>query len=399
MLTGDGGLSLTATSNEKRKRKTRRDKDKDKDKDKRRKTDKTKRRTKKSSSSSDAPTIDIGDVRVSLLEKQIVELMSSEKDYLSHIEMLESKLEKISSGGEKKKFSFLPSKKEKVKKYTIALGNPIVTHKLATTGGSNAGVYSCIVDGWQCAMKELDLSDMDEFTIRNFEGEIRILELLPPHENIARYLFHEVKDNKLRLFMTQYGSSLGSQISKYKKEGKVFSPMAISTYLVDIIKGIEFLHLQGIVHRDLKSDNVFVLLDDKNQIISCAIGDFDTAKQIIGVKAQKAMTVLGTPSWMAPEVMNARDCGEYGLACDIYSFGMVLYELLSQKIPYEDMNPMQVPLLVTQGKKPPLPSLGDEYSSLVELYERCTVFDPAKRPSSSSVKQTVSMLLATLKIS
>ena len=122
-------------------------------------------------------------------------------------------------------------------------------------------------------------------------------------------------DKRIRLFMTLYHGSLGNHIQHRQAKDRSFSPDDIWRISLDIVKGIEFLHSNGIVHRDLKSDNIFVLLDEQSEIHKCAIGDFDTAKQI-NSKAEQAKTVLGTPAWMAPEVMDARELGSYGYACD-----------------------------------------------------------------------------------
>ena len=312
------------SGSDKKIRKTDRDKDRDKDK-------KTKKRSKKPrgveesaavQSPLNSPRTQEDLEAIKQLEAKLLELEQTERDYIAKIEELEAKMLHLT----KEK----PVKKDKggsslstlignrlFKSLTLCKKNVIITQKLAEVGGSNAGVYSCLVDGWMCAMKELDLSDMNQYSIDSFTGEIRLLELLPQHENISRYLFHENNDNCIRLFMTQYNGSLGSYIHQLAKHPKPIplAPLVIWRLLLDICKGIEFLHAQGIIHRDLKSDNIFILTDEKKNVIKCAIGDFDTAKQI-NSKADQAKTVLGTPAWMAPEVMNAKQLGAYSFPCD-----------------------------------------------------------------------------------
>eukprot|EP00339_Tiarina_fusa_P006170 CAMPEP_0117013084 /NCGR_PEP_ID=MMETSP0472-20121206/10864_1 /TAXON_ID=693140 ORGANISM="Tiarina fusus, Strain LIS" /NCGR_SAMPLE_ID=MMETSP0472 /ASSEMBLY_ACC=CAM_ASM_000603 /LENGTH=261 /DNA_ID=CAMNT_0004716299 /DNA_START=104 /DNA_END=886 /DNA_ORIENTATION=+ len=260
---------------------------------------------------------------------------------------------------------------------TVSTKSIIVTQKISEGGGSSAAIYSCLVDGWSVVMKELSTSTMSQTSVDAFSREIRLLELMPAHENIVRYLFHEVKDNYLRLFMTQYDCSLGHYIREVKEKQERVPVKTLYRILLDIIRGIEFLHSQNIMHRDLKSENIFILYGERKEIQLCAIGDFDTAKQLVA----DTKTVLGTPSWMAPEVMAASSAEGYSFPCDIYSFGMIIYELISLQIPFHDVNAMRIPMLVMKGTKPTVPEdLPKEYTPLVSLFEQCSANKPGDRP-------------------
>jgi len=119
-----------------------------------------------------------------------------------------------------------------------------INEKLAETGGSNAGVFSCYIDGWNCVMKELDLSGAED-AIQRFDTEIRLLEQLPRHPNITRYLHHERKGDKLRLYMTRYACSLSDYISKYREQYEMdrqehFTPVQILNFSKQITTGISF---------------------------------------------------------------------------------------------------------------------------------------------------------------
>jgi len=342
----------------------------------------TRAKTDLTPTTSEANSLDIAN-----LEKEIEEMEENEQDYIIQIEELEHKIIRLMRDRTATSFKTSHSLWDKFKRsLTLEKKNVVITRKLAAVGGSGAGVYSCLVDGWKCAMKELDTTSMSQYMIDGFLGEIQLLELLPQHDNIARYLFHEISGNRIRLFMTQYHGSLGSYMQNRKE--KTFAVSQIWKICLDIIKGIEFLHHHGIIHRDLKSDNIFVVFNEKGEILQCAIGDFDTAKQI-NSKADAAKTVLGTPAWMAPEVMDAKALGSYSFACDIYSFGMILYEMLAGKMPYEGTNPMKIPMMVLQGDLPEEPQVTEEYQPLLELYLKCVAFKPKNRPSVKTVKATI----------
>eukprot|EP01121_Diplochlamys_sp_Union-15-3_P019168 TRINITY_DN715_c0_g2_i3.p1 TRINITY_DN715_c0_g2~~TRINITY_DN715_c0_g2_i3.p1 ORF type:complete len:313 (+),score=53.55 TRINITY_DN715_c0_g2_i3:65-1003(+) len=272
----------------------------------------------------------------------------------------------------------------------INLKNLQVNQRIADIGGSGASVYTCLVDGWQCVMKELNLEGVKDTTIKQFETEIKLLEDLPYHPNIVRYLFYERKGNCLRLYVTRYSSSLRSVLHTRREHIREdredwFSVTEIAKWAAEIITGLDFLHKNKIVHRDLKTDNVFVLLVAHNEISQLAIGDFDTAKRI--GKGQQAKTIIGTPSYMAPEVFNAKQDGYYNYKADVWSFGMVLYELITLKQPYEDENPVNIPVLVVEGKRPTIPDdFLEEYDPLIQIFKKCTELDPDIRPDVSTIK-------------
>lgn len=253
--------------------------------------------------------------------------------------------------------------------------------------GNSTSVYVCTLNGWMCCMKEQDVG-ASAGALQSFENEIRLVENLPYHDNVVRYLCHQKINNKVRLFMTRYDASLGDVIAKVKAKKGTFSPKEISMFLTQIVSGVNVLHQNGFLHRDLKTDNVFVIHGESGEVKTLAIGDFDSAKQY-----GKATTLVGTPGYIAPEVMIGGG-GGYGEGADIYSIGMIAYELLTLERPFANVKSIfELSKLTLEGKKPPIPdSLPSTYAPLVEFFQRCTHQLPERRPSLPVLAQMLASL-------
>jgi len=105
---------------------------------------------------------------------------------------------------------------------------------------------------------------------------------------------------------------------------------------LEIARGMEYIHSQGIIHRDLKPENI--LIDDKSHM---KIADFGIACE--EVYCDPFADDPGTYRWMAPEMIKHKS---YGRKVDVYSFGLMLWEMVSGSIPYEDMTPIQAAFAV-----------------------------------------------------
>jgi PAS domain S-box-containing protein len=195
----------------------------------------------------------------------------------------------------------------------ISLRNVEVNEKIGGDGGSGTTVYVCTVDGWQCAVKVLSLEGLSSQQTASFESEglsmslsssfshldfflspppppVNLLESLSPHRNLVRYLFHERSKTTMRLFMKRYQNTLrGHMMERAAVELPFTYKEAISIGL-DISVGLDFLHKNKIIHRDMKTDNIFVTLDGLRTLQCCSIGDMDSAKRLI--EGIKATTVL-----------------------------------------------------------------------------------------------------------
>jgi WNK lysine deficient protein kinase len=170
--------------------------------------------------------------------------------------------------------------------------------------------------------------------------EINLLKTIK-HENVLKiYNSWYNKDKKEVVFITEYmiGGSLNDFIQKYKH----FKPKHIQNWCIQILKGLEYLHENQIIHGDIKLENIFIC-GETSQI---CIGDFGLS---INKSQTNTKSCLGTPEMMAPEIYS----GEYDESIDIYAFGMCLLEMYTMEKPYYECNNIcQIYKRVTNGILP-----------------------------------------------
>jgi len=259
-------------------------------------------------------------------------------------------------------------------------------------GGSGATVYSCCVDGWICAMKEFHIDYADPSMMEGIETEVSLLESLPFHRNLVRYLFHQRTNTTIRIFITRYSCNLSSILKKRKKEANFFSNTEVANFSLDIIRGLQQLHEHAIIHRDLKSDNIFVSLNANDDIDCLSIGDFDTSK-LVTLQSQ-AKTTIGTPGYIAPEVLHSRNQTGYSFSADIWSFGMILYEIMTLKRPFEDSNVFDISSMTEKGYLPSIsPEVEQLYPKMISFWKSCVSINPEERPNISQCKQILAQML------
>jgi len=146
--------------------------------------------------------------------------------------------------------------------------------------------------------------------------------------------------------------------------------------------GVNYLHSLSpcIIHRDLKPSNLLV---DENWNVKVA--DFGFAR----IKEENAtMTRCGTPCWTAPEVITGE---KYSEKADVYSFGMIMWQVAARKPPFAGRNFMGVSLDVLEGKRPQLPA--DNPEVFAKLVKKCWHAKPDKRPSMEEVLVTINQLI------
>ncbi|KAG2534285.1 hypothetical protein PVAP13_9NG282900 [Panicum virgatum] len=166
------------------------------------------------------------------------------------------------------------------------------------------------------------------------------------------------------------------------------------SYALDIAHAMDCLHANGIIHRDLKPDNLLLTANRKKLKLT----DFGLAREETVTEMMTAET--GTYRWMAPELystvtLRRGEKKHYTNKVDVYSFGIVLWELLTNRMPFEGMSNLQAAYAAAfQQKRPPLPE--ETPQELVFIVQSCWVEDPSMRPSFSQIIRMLETFLMTI---
>jgi len=229
------------------------------------------------------------------------------------------------------------------------------------------------------------LASEQKVDMESFEREMLLLYRLPPHPNIVRYLFHSTVNGKLCLFMTRHSSTLQEKIHTRYEKNEDFSENSIRSIGCKIISGIKFLHSNHIIHRDIKTENIYYTSGSDGDLKEVVIADFDSAT----TRTSNVQSTIGTLGYMAPEVFNSKEIGTgYSNSADIFSFGMVLYSLITLREPfYHVTNPFQIYIDLKNNVCPMLDdSHISKYSAeLLQLHRDCIQLDPECRPTPATI--------------
>ncbi|GMJ05640.1 serine/threonine/tyrosine kinase 46 [Hibiscus trionum] len=237
-----------------------------------------------------------------------------------------------------------------------------------------SGSYGDLYKGTYCsqevAVKILKPERIDDIQ-KDFAQEVFIMRKVR-HKNVVQFIGACTKPPNLCI-VTEFMSG-GSVYDYLHKQRGVFKLPTLLKVAIDVSKGMNYLHQNNIIHRDLKAAN---LLMDENEVVKVA--DFGVAR----VKSQSGVMTAetGTYRWMAPEVIEHKP---YDHKADVFSFGIMLWELLTGKLPYEYLTPLQAAVGVVQKSlRPTIPKHSNP--KLSQLLERCWQQDPTLRPDFSEI--------------
>ncbi|KEH31058.1 putative protein kinase TKL-Pl-4 family [Medicago truncatula] len=256
-------------------------------------------------------------------------------------------------------------------KWNIDLSKLFVGPRFAH--GAHSRLYHGLYEDEPVAVKNIKVPDDDEHgTIaatldKQFFTEVTLLSRLH-HPNVLK-LVAACRNPPVYCVITEYLSEGSLRSYLHKLEGKTISLQKLIAFSLDIARGMEYIHSQGVVHRDLKPENVLI-----NDDFHLKIADFGIACE--EAHCELLADDLGTYRWMAPEMIKRKS---YGRKVDVYSFGLMLWEMLTGRIPFEDMTPVQAAFAVlNKNSRPVIPS--NCPPAMRALMEQCWSLNPDKRP-------------------
>ena len=245
--------------------------------------------------------------------------------------------------------------------------------------GSFGKAYLCenLSDNFHCVIKQIPLDGLDEQEKKETYNEVLILKKVN-HSNIIKFIdvFKKSKPINTLNIVTEYADDgdLNQKIEKLKQKKSPFTEKEIINYLIQICLALNHIHKKKIIHRDLKSGNIFLT---KGGLVK--LGDFGISK---GFKNtwEKAKSKVGTPYYLSPEIINNKP---YDSKSDIWALGVMLYEMMTFKMPFNANSLPALSLKILRGiyQQP-----SSYYSKdLINLVKQCLTLEPKKRPSAEII--------------
>ena len=243
--------------------------------------------------------------------------------------------------------------------------------------GSFGKAYLCQKDSsdMKYVIKQIITEGMSQKEKDDVFNEAKILGKLD-HQNIIKFIefFESPKPKPALNIVTEYadGGDLSEKIKM--QNNKPFTESEILDYFTQICLALKHIHEKKIIHRDLKSGNVFLM---KSGLVK--LGDFGISKGFEKTM-EKARTMVGTPYYLSPEILDNKP---YDAKSDIWSLGVLLYEMMTFKMPFNANSLPQLSLKIMRGNYAPPPLVYTK--DLREIVSKCLNVNPSNRPTIQAI--------------
>ena len=238
--------------------------------------------------------------------------------------------------------------------------------------GRSGRVFKGVIKGRNgvVAIKVMHCRQLSSAELEMFRREIFTLSTMN-HPSILKLLGY-TKEPPFCLVTEMLAN--GSLFQFLRTRNSELTPTDRTAIALDIARGMDYMHERTVIHRDLKSLNI--LLDDNKRARICDFG-------LVRLKSLAPMTgLVGTPQWMAPEILMCSTY--YDGKVDVYSYGVVLWELMTGEMPYNNVDIEKLPYLVVQEKlRPKIPD--STPTNLKNLISACWAPDPKDRPTFDTI--------------
>ncbi|XP_033263787.2 myosin-IIIa [Orcinus orca] len=241
-------------------------------------------------------------------------------------------------------------------------------------------------NGQKAAVKILDpIHDIDE----EIEAEYNILKALSDHPNVVRFYgmyFKKDKINGDKLWLVLElcnGGSVTDLVKGFLKKGKRMSEPIIAYILREALLGLQHLHNNKTIHRDIKGNNILLTIEGGVKLV-----DFGVSAQLTSTWHRRN-TSVGTPFWMAPEVIACEQQLDttYDARCDTWSLGITAIELGDGDPPLADLHPMRALFKIPRNPPPKLRQPEIWSAEFNDFISKCLTKDYEKRPTVSDLLQ------------